>query len=342
MKQRKKDGMGFFSTKPDGKLIDSASLYANREWPCLMAMVIEQSTEGVAVSDLEGNIQYINKAFATIYGYNPKKLIDKNLSIFHIPDQLSAVREANEQIKKTGFFTGEIWHSRKDGSVFPTLMQNTLLKDEKGRAVGIIAMIRDISDLKQAQKELSEYRNQLEKMVKKKTRDLQKANKKLQQQMKEKEITEKELQKFSAMLEEQKASVERKNIALQEVLEQLHREKDQIKKDVMANVENLLIPVMQRMKIGSSKEGRRNFEIFERELKNLTSSFGRSVSDKKLRLTPREIEICDMIRNGLTSKEISRILGLSKKSVDGHRNRIRNKLGIRNKKYNLTSVLQHL
>jgi len=49
-----------------------------------------------------------------------------------------------------------------------------------------------------------------------------------------------------------------------------------------------------------------------------------------------------MIRNGLTSNEIARVLKLSKHSVDGHRNRIRNKLGIRNKKYNLTSVLQHL
>ena len=342
MRQRKKDGMGFFPPKPDGKLIDSISLYTNREWPCLLAMVIEQSTEGVAVIDLEGNIQYINKAFATIHGYNPKKLIGKHISIFHTPDQLTAVRESIEQLKKTGVFTGEIWHSRKDGSVFPTLMQNTLLKDEKGRAVGMIGTIRNISDLKQAQKELSEYRNQLEKMVEKKTRDFQKANKELQEQIKEKERIEKELQKFSAWLEEQKEAVERKNIALQEILEEIHREKEQIKKGVMANVENILIPIIRRMKKGPDKEGKKNFAILEQELKNLTSSFGRSMSDKKLRLTPREIEICDMIKNGLTSKEIAHTLKLSKKSVDGHRNRIRNKLGIRNKKYNLTSVLQHL
>jgi DNA-binding CsgD family transcriptional regulator len=99
---------------------------------------------------------------------------------------------------------------------------------------------------------------------------------------------------------------------------------------------------MQRIKKGFNKEEKRNLEILEQELKNLTSSFGCSVSNKKLRLTPREIEISDMIRNGLTSKEIAHTLNLSKKSVDGHRNRIRNKLGIKNKKYNLTSVLQHL
>lgn len=341
MKKINNDNMGFFPMKYDGKL-DLTFLCTRREWPCILAMVVEQSTEGVAVINLEGNIQYVNTAFAKIHGYTPNELIEKNFSIFHTPDQLPAVWKSIEYIKKNGFFTGEVWHSRKDGSVFPALMQNTLLKDEKGRAVGMIGTIREISDLKQVQKELSEYRDQLEKKVKKKTRELQQANKKLQQQMKEKERTKKELHEFSVMLEEQKASVERKNIALQEVLEQLHREKEQIKKDVMANIENILIPIIQRMKIESGKEEKSNFKILEAELKKLTSSFGRSVNDKKLRLTPREIEICDMIRNGLISKEIARILGLSKKTVDGHRNRIRNKLGIRNKKYNLSSVLQHL
>jgi len=342
MKQEKIEAMKFFPPKPTGKLIASVFLCENKAWQCLLAMVVEESTEGIAVSDLEGNLQYVNTAFAQIHRYNANKLIGKNLSIFHIPDQLPAVREACEILKEKGSFTGEIWHTRKDGSIFPALMQNTLFKDENGRAVGMIGTIRDISDLKQAQKELSEYRNQLEKMVEKKTGDLRKANKKLQLQMKEKERAAKELQKFSSLLESQKTALDRKNVALQEVLEQLHREKKQLKKDVMANVENILIPVMQRMKKGSDKDEKKNFAILEQELKNLTSSFGRSVSDKKLRLTPREIEISDMIRNGLTSKEIAHTLNLSKKSVDGHRNRIRNKLGIRNKKYNLTSVLQHL
>jgi PAS domain S-box-containing protein len=342
MKQKKIEAMEFFPPIPAGKIIDFVFLCENRNWPCLLAIVVEESTEGIAVSDLEGNILYVNPAFSQIHGYNANKLIGKNLSIFHSPDQLPAVREACEELKKEGSFTGEIWHAHKDGSIFPTLMQNTLFKDEKGTAVGMIGMIRDISDLKQAQEELSKYRDQLEDMVKKKTRDLQKANKILQKQMKEKERAEKELQEFSSLLELQKKSLDRKNIALQEVLEQLHREKEQIKKDVLANVENVLIPVIHRMKNGSGEEEKNNFAILEQELKNLTSSFGRSVSDKKLLLTPREIEISDMIRSGLTSKEIAHTLKLSKKSVDGHRNRIRNKLGIRNKKYNLASVLQHL
>jgi len=308
MKQKKIEAMEFFPPKPAGEIMDLVFMCEDRKWPCILAMVIEQSTEGMAVTDLEGNIRYLNTAFAQIHGYNAKKLIGKNLSIFHTPDQLPEVWESCEMLKEKGSFTGEIGHTRKDGSVFPTLMQNTLLKDGEGRAAGIIKTIRDISDLKQAQEELFKYRNQLEMMVEKKTRDLRKANKKLQQQMKEKERASKELQEFSSLLGLQTAALDRKNVALQEVLEQLQREKEQIKKDVMANVENILSPVIQRMKKGSSKEENKNIEILERELKNLTSSFGTTVSDKKLRLTPREIEISDMIKNGLTSKEIARTL----------------------------------
>jgi len=319
MKQKKSD-IGFFPMKPDGKL-DLAFLCSNRKWPCLLAMVIEQSTEGLAVTDMDGNIQYINKAFATIHGYNPEELIGKHLSTFHTPDQLPAVRKSCEVLREKGSFSGEILHTRKDCSVFPSFMQNTLLHDEKGRAVGMIETIRDISARKKAEAKLVKYRDQLEKMVKEKTKALQDANQ---------------------LLEEQKAVVERKNIALKEVLEELNREKEQIKKDVMANIENILIPTIQRIKISSGGDEKSGLELLERELKNLTSSFGRSINDRKLRLTHREIEICDMIRNGLTSKEIARVLRLSKKTVDSHRHRIRNKLGIKKKKYNLSSVLQHL
>ncbi len=341
MKERKNAIMEFFPVKSDGNL-DIELLCTTREWPCLLAMVIEQSSEGVAVINLEGIIQYTNKSFASNHGYNHKSLIGKHISIFHTPEQMASVQRANKQIKKTGFFSGEIWHVRKDGSVFPTLMQNTILKDDEGKTVGMIGTVRDISELKKTQKRLEESHNQLEEMVQKQTSKLLRANKKLQLGLTEKEKTEKKLKEFSTLLEEQKASVERKNIALQEILEQLHTEKEQIKNNVMENVKNILIPVIHRMKKGSRKYEKSDLAILEKELKSLTSGFGRSVSDKKLMLTPREIEICNMIRNGLTSKDISRTLGLSKKTVDGHRYRIRNKLGIRNNKYNLSSVLQHL
>ena len=56
---------------------------------------IEQSSEGIAISDLEGNLQYLNNAFAKKHGYTPDELIGKNLSIFHATHQMPSVEDAN-------------------------------------------------------------------------------------------------------------------------------------------------------------------------------------------------------------------------------------------------------
>ncbi|MGA1867352.1 MAG: helix-turn-helix transcriptional regulator [bacterium] len=77
-------------------------------------------------------------------------------------------------------------------------------------------------------------------------------------------------------------------------------------------------------------------------MKELTSSFGNKIAEKNAQLTPREIEICNMKKNGFTNKEISRLLCLSIQTVEKHRAKVRNKLGISHTNVNLTSFLQTL
>ncbi|MHC4453627.1 MAG: helix-turn-helix transcriptional regulator [Planctomycetota bacterium] len=59
-----------------------------------------------------------------------------------------------------------------------------------------------------------------------------------------------------------------------------------------------------------------------------------------LRFTAKEIEVCNMIKNGLTSKEIASLLNISFLTIEKHRVNIRRKLGIINKDINLTSFLK--
>ena len=122
----------------------------------LISLAIEQSSEGIAVIDLDGNLKYLNDAFAKMHEYSAEELMGKNLSIFHTPQQMPSVEAANRQIKETGSFQGEIWHVRRNGTIFPTLMQNTLIRDDAGKPIGIIGTIRDISDMKQANEALRE------------------------------------------------------------------------------------------------------------------------------------------------------------------------------------------
>ena len=129
----------------------------------LIFRAAEQSTEGMAIVDLEGNLLFLNKAFASMHGYGPEELVGKNLSIFHTPEQMQSVDAANLELRKTGTFSGEIWHARRDGTVFPTLMQNSLFRDSEGNPIGMIGTVGDITELKQTEEALQEseknYRN---------------------------------------------------------------------------------------------------------------------------------------------------------------------------------------
>jgi|GEM_PF-499916 len=129
----------------------------------LLSSAVEQSTEGIAVSDLEGNLLFVNNAFATMHGYTPEELTGKHLSIFHTPEQMPSVEAANRQMQETDQFSGEIWHVGRDGTVFPTLMNNSLLRDEAGNAIGMIGTLRDITERKRAEEGLraSEQRYRL-------------------------------------------------------------------------------------------------------------------------------------------------------------------------------------
>ena len=131
----------------------------------LLTTAVEQSIEGMAVVDLEGNILSLNNAFAGMHGYAAEELVGKHLSILHSLEQMPAVDKANRQIRETGGFKGEIWHARRDGTVFPTLMHNSLLRDDDGKPVGMIGTALDITERKRAEEALRESEDKYRTLV---------------------------------------------------------------------------------------------------------------------------------------------------------------------------------
>ncbi len=110
--------------------------------------VIDQSTQQIAFADLEGNITYVNNAWAKDHGYKKEELIGKHLSIFHPETELTTVETFNKTLLKKGHLSGEIVHKRKDGSTFPALMHNFVLK-QNNKPIGLIGVAVDITKEKQ-------------------------------------------------------------------------------------------------------------------------------------------------------------------------------------------------
>ncbi len=88
-------------------------------------------------------------------------------------------------------------------------------------------------------------------------------------------------------------------------------------------------------------EGSRKYvQLLRKNLQGLTSSFGTKLTGKRANLTIREIEICNMTRNGLTNKEIASLLNIALGTTEKHRNNIGKKPDIVNKNINLSSALK--
>ncbi len=78
----------------------------------------------------------------------------------------------------------------------------------------------------------------------------------------------------------------------------------------------------------------------EHLLRQLEDALEARLADPLLRLSPREHEVCRLIRGGSRGREISRELGISPKTVEHHRKNIRRKLNLSNRKINLASYLR--
>jgi DNA-binding CsgD family transcriptional regulator len=105
-------------------------------------------------------------------------------------------------------------------------------------------------------------------------------------------------------------------------------------------VRELILPYIENLKITHVDSHQMNqLSILERNTSEIISPFLRTLSTKYPNLTPMEIKVINFIREGRTTKEMAELLNVSARTVEVHRDNIRKKLGLRNKKANLKSHL---
>ncbi|MBI4650532.1 response regulator [Candidatus Desantisbacteria bacterium] len=152
------------------------------------------------------------------------------------------------------------------------------------------------------------------------------------------EIKISELEKSRLKLGEQNSNLEKKNIALEEGVVRIETEKDKLKNNVITNIEDILLPIIDKLekKEGSNKQ----IKSIKQCLEEISVLLKGKITEKNARLSLREIELCNVIKNGLTNKEISILFNITLETVEKHRKNIRHKLGIKSKSINLNSYLQ--
>jgi DNA-binding CsgD family transcriptional regulator len=151
------------------------------------------------------------------------------------------------------------------------------------------------------------------------------------------------LRRSEEALRKEKRKLEEANTALTVLLRQREADRRNLESDVVDNMRRLVAPVLNRLlKQSLPQRSKALIASLERRLSQLTQPFLRRMSALHSALTPQEIEIATLIREGLSSKEIADQLHLSITTVNFHRRNLRRKLGLRNSHRNLRAYLMDL
>jgi len=144
--------------RPDhlsGVLFDVTTIKAAEERLRQTAIVFDNTTEGIMITDADGRIVAVNRAFTAITGYGAEEVQGRSPRLLSSGRHDEAFyRAMAESLKQTGHWRGEIWNRHKNGQVFPVLQTISAVQDETGRVTGHVTMFSDITHIKQTEARL--------------------------------------------------------------------------------------------------------------------------------------------------------------------------------------------
>ncbi len=260
--------------------------------------------ETLALIDKSGLIKVINKIGAERLGSFPEKMVGKNIFSF-FPPEYTAERKKylNRVIENKESIQYE--DKREKDSFLIKLLP---VKDEFDNIETVIVIADNITNQKAIEEKYIKNNLILEEMFKERTRELEDINTTLTVLLNKRE--------------EDKAAIEEK---------------------IFSNYKHMILPIIDKIRDNQSNGEFKNLLIIlETGLKEIVSPFSKKLSDPLINLTPTEITIAGMIKIGKSNKEIADILNNSVHTICRHRENIRKKTGLKNKKANLRSYLSSL
>ena len=144
----------------------------------------------------------------------------------------------------------------------------------------------------------------------------------------------------TAQLDQKTEQLKEINVALKILLEKREEDRKELEERVLFNVEKRVYPYLEKLEMKQSDASRTALlKIIQSNLDEITSSFSESHKNYLSNLTPTQTQIADLIKHGHTTKEIASLLNLSPATIACHRQEIRKRLFLTNKKTNLQTAL---
>jgi PAS domain S-box-containing protein len=263
---------------------------------------------GVWDWNVQTNVFHLDQNVKAILGYSDAE-IPNNLEVWsgyvHPDDEQPVMEAFQDHIDgKTPEFVYEHRMLHKDGSIRWIMARGIAIRDAQGNPVRVVGTDTDITQRKLAEEALK--------------------------------AREKELQAKTINLEEA-------NTALKVLLDKRDEDRAELKEKVSLNMKWLVLPYLEKLKKSGLNERQEALaNILESLLNDIISPFTHELSSQHVNLTPTEIQVATLVREGKTTKEVADLLNSSTKAIEFHRGNLRKKLGLKNKKINLRSYLLSL
>jgi len=231
----------------------------------------------------------------------PQEFLGKTINQILPKNESTAIMSSIKEASRTGKCSGMVY-SLNIGGIINWFELSVAVKGKlNSPSARFICLVRDITARKQ-------YENML------------------------KETMEK-LSKESEALAE-------RNIALKQILEHIEEERQVFKQKICKDIESVLVPLIKNLKNSASPKYNRELHEIEYGLSVVLTKDIDEFNRRYAELSSRESEICEMIKSGMSSKEISNTLNLSLLTIHKHREQIRKKLEITNKNIDLAAFLR--
>jgi len=253
------------------------------------------------------SVDFVDEKIETLTGYSMKEFNSRRMkwSDLILKEDLAGVRESFiKALKNDKSYAREYRIKTKGENILWIQERAMILCDKKGEIDYVSGVFFDITEQKKAQEAL---------------------------------------RKSEAALLEKSRHLEEVNAALNVLLKRREEDRNDFEEKILANVKELVLPYIEKLKnSGLHSDQMTLVGIVESNMKEIFSPFVTKLSSKFLSLTPAEITVASLIKDGKTSKEIGSLLHASENTIRSHRFHIRSKLDLKNKKVNLRSYLRSI
>lgn len=171
--------------------------------------LLENMNEVVMMVDNDDRVKYVNKRFTEKFGYSPEEIIGKiGFEVLLDPEDHQVIINENKNRINKIYNQYEIKFKGKNGQKIDFLVSGAPIFDHQGNTIGSIGTMTDITEKKIIQMELEAHKNNLEKLVKERTEEIEALNEELTATNEELFQNNEELYSVNEVLDSQKKQLE--------------------------------------------------------------------------------------------------------------------------------------